>query len=153
MTPATSDRADRLRRLVLWRPDRWNWRDKHRIVWVSVAKLDASWRKEPTLWLPPGAGSRIGRWLAKQRSPRCRIVMPVIGWCVDVVRDERGRAVVDTGGYHVVFENGRHRTAYVRDHGAAALPVLVDASDADVIAAELGTPERETRISAETNRV
>jgi hypothetical protein len=111
-----------------------------------VAKLDASWRKDPALWLPPGSGSRIGRWLAKQRSLRCRIIMPVIGWVPEVIRDQRGRAIGETGAYHVVFENGRHRTAWVRDHGATALPVLVDASDADVIESELGTSDRVCRV-------
>jgi hypothetical protein len=136
-------------RTVLWKPDRWDWQDKHRIVWVSVAKLNASWRKEPTLWLPPGSGKRIGCWLAKQRSQRCRIIMPVIGWVPEVVRDQRGRAMAETGAYHVIFENGRHRTAWVRDRGATALPVLVHVTDADVIVAELGTAERETRIQDE----
>jgi hypothetical protein len=97
------------------------------------------------LWLPPGSGSRIGRWLAQQ-SDRCRIIMPVIGWCPEVVRDQRGRAIGETGAYHVVFENGRHRTAWVRDHGATALPVLACASNADEIAAELGTLERTCRL-------
>ena len=44
-------------RTILWKPDRWDWRDKHRIVWVSVAKLDALWREDPVLWLPPGSGT------------------------------------------------------------------------------------------------
>jgi hypothetical protein len=135
-------------RVVLWRPsDIWCWRDRHRVVWVDIAKLDASWRKKSTMWLPPGAGRRIERWLARQ-SPRCRIIMPVIGWCPEVVRDQRGRAIGETGAHHVVFENGRHRTAWARDLGASALPVLVHVSDADVIAAELGTSERVCEVRA-----
>ena len=144
-SPRSDDIAMTRRTLLHWRPDRWDWRDKHCIVWVSIAKLDASWRKAPAFWLPPGSGSRFGGWLAKQ-SPNCRIIMPVIGWVPEVVRDQRGRAIGETGAYHVLFENGRHRTAWMRDHGATALPVLADFEQAEVIEAELGTVERCTLV-------
>jgi hypothetical protein len=133
------------KRCVLWMPPTWDL-DRYRIIWVSVAKLDASWQKEPpSYYLPPGAGTYIGRWLLAQ-SPRCRVKMPDIGWVPDVTRDARGRAIGETGQYHVAFGNGRHRTAWMRDHGATALPVVVRNVDdqAEIIAAELGTVERET---------
>jgi hypothetical protein len=39
MTNVTRATSDREARLLHWRPDRWDWREKHRIVWVSVAKV------------------------------------------------------------------------------------------------------------------
>jgi hypothetical protein len=131
-------------RTILWKPDRWYWQDKLRVVWVDVPKLDASWREDAPMWLPPGSGARIGRWLAKQTSPRVRVMMPVVGWLPHAIRDERGRWLADSDRHHIVFENGRHRTAYMRDHGATAMPVLAYYAVADIIAAELGTSERRT---------
>jgi hypothetical protein len=65
--------------------------------------------------------------------------MPVVGWLPHAIRDERGRWLADSDRHHIVFENGRHRTAWVRDHGATAMPVLAYYSVTDIIAAELGT--------------
>ena len=118
-------------RRVLWMPPTWDL-DRYRIIWVSVAKLNSSWQKEgPPYYPPPGTGAYFGRWLLAQ-SPRCRVKMPELGW---------GKGCAG-------FVNGRHRTAWLRDQGATALPVFVELIDdqTDVIAAELGTTERETWI-------
>jgi hypothetical protein len=74
--------------------------------------------------------------------------MPVVGWLPHAIRDERGRWLADSDRHHVVFENGRHRTAYLRDHGATAMPVLAYYTVADIIAAELGTSKRCSVINA-----
>lgn len=129
--------GDHLMREVLWRPSRFDWRDAHRIVWVSIAALDTSWRKDGVFYLPPMLGSegryvRFGSWL-RSNHPRRRVKMPVVGWCPDKI-----------GTYHISFEDGRHRTAWLRDHGATALPVLVHHSDYEAIADNVGTAERQT---------
>jgi hypothetical protein len=127
MTP-TSSRADRLLR---WKPHRWDWQEKHRIVWISVEALDASWQKDCCYVAAGGKGGnafryqRFGQWL-RASNPRRRIQMPVVGFPGDCVG----------------FEDGRHRFAWLRDHGVDALPVMTYLSDVDAIAATFGTSRR-----------
>jgi hypothetical protein len=131
-----------MERRVLWKPKYFNWSDRHRIVWVSVAAFDASWRKDVGYYVAPGAingdgtawrYARFGRWL-QAGNPRRRVNMPVVGY--------------NSTLRCVGFEDGRHRTAWLRDHGAMALPVLVYIDDADIIATELGTAERTCYLSS-----
>jgi hypothetical protein len=137
-------------RVILWKPPREDWREKHyRIVWVSIAKLDASWQADGPVYLPPmlGAGGRYRRfeqWLLAS-NPRQRVKMPEIGW--------RWRLPWCCDCGHASFGDGRHRTAWLRDHGATALPVLVHAEQAYQIIRELGTAERRTIIRLHQARV
>jgi hypothetical protein len=76
---------------------------RYAIVWVNIAKLDAAWRNDDPLgqfYIPAGRG-----YVASMTEP---IKMPIIGV-----------------GVSVGFENGRHRFAWARDHGAESLPVCV----------------------------
>lgn len=105
-------------------------------VWVDVAKLDASWRKDD-LYIGPGGEGGIrtrypdfGRWLASADAP---VGLPEvsIGW-----KDE------------VVFGNGRHRFSWMRDHGAKAVPVMVPAERALDFETRFGTSLRRTVLAA-----
>jgi hypothetical protein len=103
-------------------------------VWVDVAKLDASWRKDD-LYIGPGGEGGIrtrypdfGKWLAAEHVP---VGLPEVslGW-----KD------------HVVFGNGRHRFSWMRDHGAQALPVMVPSEMAQAFRQRFGTPLRQTTL-------
>jgi hypothetical protein len=90
--------------------------------------------------------SKLGGW-GWPPEKGVRVIVPEIGWVPGVVRDARGQAARRDGRRHVVFLNGRHRTAWMRDNGASALPVIVDVEQAEVIAAEIGTTERATTVT------
>jgi hypothetical protein len=56
-------------RTILWRPhDLWCWRDKRRIVWASIAKLDASWQEDAPMYVP-ARRRRLLRPLAARPEP------------------------------------------------------------------------------------
>lgn len=104
------------------------------VVWVDVARLDASWAKD-TCYVGPGGQDGIGRryaafgeWLAEGNGP---VEMSEVG----------------IGGWgNVAFGNGRHRFSWMRDHGVTALPVVTYAEDAEVFAEKFATTERKTII-------
>jgi hypothetical protein len=50
---------------------------------------------------------------------------------------------LDDGGI-ITFTDGRHRVAWLRNHGVEALPVEVPPDQAATIQARLGTPCRES---------
>ncbi|WP_186130644.1 hypothetical protein [Burkholderia gladioli] len=85
------------------------------IVWTDVARFDHAWRSAPDYIGPSGVGSlhagryeNFGAWLA-ERIGRVAVWMPHV--CL-----HRGE---------IVFSDGRHRFAWLRDHGLAALPMTV----------------------------
>jgi hypothetical protein len=73
------------------------------VVWVNVAKLDAALRIARV-----DADAAWHRQFIAFLERGIPVRMPIIG-------------VYDDGS--VVFEDGRHRFAWVRDHGAESLPV------------------------------
>lgn len=106
------------------------------IVWIDITKLDRSFQQDTGFYVGPGGEGgiddrydRFGEWLA-QGIP---VKMPEVGlnW-----RGEIG------------FGNGRHRYAWMRDHGAKALPVTVPAEEADDIRRRFGTRLRATVLRA-----
>src|SRR5690348_11870497 len=82
------------------------------IIWADVAKADALWSLD-TLYIPRGVPDhrgkyeRFGNWLSKSTTPV-----------------EMAHVCVAPGG-SLSFTNGRHRFAWVRDHGALAVPFTV----------------------------
>lgn len=97
------------------------------IIWISIAKLDASWRNDGRYYLGYGHGASAECWVRKY--PRLR--MPHVG--------------LDDAGT-VTFTDGRHRFAWMRDHGARALPVSCDRESATAIKKRFGSRSRRTRI-------
>lgn len=100
-------------------------------VWISVAKLDASWKRRPVEYIGPGGigpaigdrYSRFGVWLQRGE--------PVwIAW-VGLAADGE-----------ISFTDGRHRFAWLRDHGVTALPIDVDPDEVVTIEERFGTAER-----------
>jgi hypothetical protein len=106
------------------------------VVWISVAKLDASWKNDGIYYVGVGACGpgnakptkykAFGEWL-KQGDP---VWMPHIG--------------ISDG--HVSFSDGRHRFAWLRDHGVRTLPVTVSPGIAAEIRRRFGTQSRTSRL-------
>ena len=99
-------------------------------VMIDVAKLDASFAKDREFYVgPQGAGGisgryeRFGNWLNNGEA----VGMPEV--CLN-----------DNG--EVAFINGRHRFAWMRDHGVKKLPVAVPAEDAKAIQSKFGVHTR-----------
>lgn len=105
------------------------------VVWVDVAKVDASFKLDRNFYVGPkgsanaiaGRYERFGEWL-KAGEP---VAMSEIGL-----------------GYRdiITFTNGRHRFAWMRDHGAKAVPVVTEASRAKEFVAMFGSNLRRTII-------
>lgn len=100
------------------------------IIWVNIAKLDASWRNDGGYYLGQGRGDSADRWIRKYR----RLRMPHVG--------------LDSSGV-LSFTDGRHRFAWMRDHGAKALPVSCDRESAREIKRRFGSRSRQTKIREE----
>lgn len=105
------------------------------VVWVSVKKLDASWRRDISYYVGrgvtgPGNGrpsryKRLGEWLTATDV----IWMPHVG-LVDAI---------------ISFSDGRHRFAWLRDHGVRSLPVTVSPQIEAEMKRLFGTKSRESR--------
>jgi hypothetical protein len=100
------------------------------IVWVDVAKLDASFKFDRGFYVGPqgsenGIAGRFDTWV-KGGEP---VEMSEVGF------GARG---------NVTFTNGRHRYAWMRDHGAEAIPVVTETSRAKEFVEQFGTSLRQT---------
>lgn len=108
------------------------------IVWIDVAKLDQSWRHDGIYYVRPGGEpgqsisvaryERFGRWIADHDET---IWMPHVGF------NDEG---------HVSFTDGRHRFAWLRDHGVRSLPVTVSLETAAEVDRRFGTESRISRL-------
>lgn len=120
---------------VSWNPPRqacadWSVRDDI-VVWVSVAKLDEAWKRDHGFYIGPcGSGAaiedryaRVGAWLAAKQDG---VDLPVVA--------------ID--GDMVAFSDGRHRFAWLRDHGVRAMPVQVPADQVAEFERKFGVGER-----------
>lgn len=100
------------------------------VAWVDVAALERSFAAGDQYVGRGGAGcgqagryENVGRHIMSGRD----IWMPLVSL------RENGR---------IRFTDGRHRFAWVRDHGAAALPVTIDPAKVERLAALFGTKLR-----------
>jgi hypothetical protein len=102
-------------------------------AWIDVARLDAAWRGSqqyvgfggqavPGGSAMPDRYERFGLWL----EPGVDVHMPF----------------VSLEGEGVSFNDGRHRFAWCRDHGVAALPVEVCEAEMAAFAERFGTESR-----------
>jgi len=129
-------------RQILWIPE---WQARGRLnsgdatVWIDVVRLEVCWPRD-YLYIAKGAPDhrwgyeKFGRWLSQATVP---VEMPHI-------------SIDETNQIH--FTNGRHRFAWMRDHGAKALPVTICDREAGVLSELAGTELRECRIE-QTQRV
>lgn len=104
-------------------------------VWVSVSALEASFRRSDE-WVGPGGSGqgRPGRYsnIGKMIRSGIDIFMPTL------TLDYRGEAV---------FTDGRHRFAWVRDHGAEAIMIATGPAEAAKLEELFGTNLRTCQIS------
>ncbi len=99
-------------------------------VWISVAKLNASWKKNHEQYIGLGGSGpvigdryqRFGDWLRKGEA----VWIPWVG--------------LDNG--EISFTDGRHRFAWLRDHDAKAIPIDVDPDIAGEMRGRFGSGER-----------
>jgi hypothetical protein len=122
-------------RIIRWTPER---RGDDRVLWISVSKLDAAWRRDRGNYLATGGGEvdgihfrykRFGIWLYHAQ---VKIWMPHIG----------------ADGRCVSFTDGRHRFTWLRDRGVVALPVSVAPCEFFSMARRYGTRTRVCRLPA-----
>lgn len=103
------------------------------IVWVDVSKANICWQKDD-FYIPEGAPEhrgkyeRFGLWLC---SASCKVEMAHVS--------------IGRGG-SISFTNGRHRFAWMRDHGAKALPFTIWRGQATRLAKLAGTNLRSCQL-------
>lgn len=110
------------------------WEDERpdSVVWVDVAALDAKWRESDQYILPGGMNgqdrryAKIGSWFAEH--DHCEMAFA---------------SVAEEG---LTFTNGRHRFAWLRDHGVMAIQLQVSASQEDIFTVLFGTALRASRL-------
>ena len=101
-------------------------------VGVDVLALDSSWQRDSDYVQPQGfngLGDRyaeFGEWLSKATEP---IWMPTISYS-------------EATDWHVAFTDGRHRFAWLRDHGVKTLPVATDPGEVVNLKERFGTSSR-----------
>jgi hypothetical protein len=108
-----------------------------RVVWVDVVKIDERWKLDRNFYVGPQAqtGSPIkGRYerFDNWRKSGEAVEMPEMGL-----------------GYRDLpsFTNGRHRFAWMRDHGAQAVPVVTPVDGADRFEEMFGSNLRKTIVT------
>lgn len=111
-----------------------SWSDNP-VVWIDVAKLDATWSEECSNYYLgadlrdwPSSGmpyryKRFGEWIVGSSAP---IRMSFAG--------------LDSGW--LSFGDGRHRFTWLRDHGVEALPIEVSRATVQEFASRFGTALR-----------
>jgi len=108
-----------------------------RTVWIDVAKFDQAFKRDRAYIGPNGEqGIRnryqnFGEWLKKGLP----VAMPMVYVGADSWRK------------NVCFGNGRHRYAWMRDHGAKTIPVVVPHDQAKEMAKLYGSVNHDTVIS------
>lgn len=113
-----------------------DWGDEQdAVVWVSVPALDAAWMLDVGCYIEAcGKGaaiddrySQFGEWFVASSDP---VELPVVSIEDDIVG----------------FTDGRHRFAWLRDHGVLAIPVQVPADQAHEFEQRFGIAERTSLI-------
>jgi len=131
------------KREIAWRPERFA-KDDYEVVWLDIAKFDELWRGEIGFYIErdpdaeKGIDNRylnVGNWI-------------MAGNDVDLpsVSGDDYFASTELAG----FVDGRHRFAWVRDHGAKAIPVIMDKDKCAEIKRRCGTDERICQVTYNT---
>lgn len=121
-------------RLLQWEEMTVAWGEPDLVVWVDVTALNHSWARTTEYIGPGGSGpaigdryARFGAWVRKG--------LPI--WMPNLALHEN----------EVSFTDGRHRTAWLRDHGVQALPVQIGPELLDIFQTRFGTEWRESVLS------
>lgn len=102
------------------------------VVWLDVASVEASFSADSNRYVGKGGAGAGQRGRYNQIGSLIQSGRPV--WMPHLSIDDDGA---------LLFVDGRHRFAWVRDHGATALPVTTDPDGAAQLAAGFGTRLRE----------
>jgi hypothetical protein len=102
------------------------------VVWIDVARLDEAWRGDGSYYVAFG-----GQGGSEERVARAgeRFMAGLETWMPEVCLEADGT---------VTFADGRHRFAWCRDHGVAAMQVAVCRECEDEVRRRFGT---DTRVS------
>jgi hypothetical protein len=130
------------KREIAWLPERFD-KDEDEVVWLDVAKFDELWRgdfnyieRDPSA--QKGLHNRyhaVGNWIMTGRD----VHMP----------HASGDEYFASNGV-VTFGDGTHRFSWVRDHGARAIPVVMNKDDCAEIKQRCGTDERVCEVTYST---
>lgn len=121
-------------RRLEWEEMKVAWGEPDVIVWVDMQALNESWSRTPEHIGPGGSGPAIGNRYAKFGT-WIRKELPI--WMPNIALHE----------HEVSFTDGRHRTAWLRDHGVKALPVQIGPDLLEIFQARFGTAQRESILS------
>jgi len=118
---------------IKWRKQ---WGDDDRIVWVNVAKLEIWWKAEgPSHYFVRGQGRPNAYRIIEERVQRGEVLpMPHLSFYYD-------------NPNRIGFTDGRHRFAWVRDHGGAVMPVTFHRTEAARARKIFGTKRRICTVS------
>lgn len=105
------------------------------IVWLDVASVEASFSMDREHYVGVGGLSAGQRGRYDNIGKLIQSCRPV--WMPHLSLDDGGA---------VCFTDGRHRFAWVRDHGASAIPVTTNPDEAVQLATRFGTSLRECHV-------
>jgi len=102
------------------------------LIWVDLTKIDFYWKSDRSYVGRGGTGAAIagrykkfGEWIMKGNEIEY----------VSLNRSSEG---------HIVFTDGRHRTAWLRDHGVVAMPILTENQSTQWLLEKCGSDLRES---------
>jgi len=104
-------------------------------VWIEVSKLDESWQQSEQYVAPGGYRGesykyeRFGKWVTHAVKAHPLIWMPHVN-------------LNECTGLLIDFTDGRHRFAWLRDHGVRRLPVTTDPAEAKNVRKQFGARGR-----------
>lgn len=128
---------------IYWKPPRPtspDWGDPDTVsVWISVQKLDAAWQLSTGDYIGAGGtGAAIedrynefGEWIISTGG-REHVEMPILGLDEDSVS----------------FTDGRHRFAWLRDHGVLAIRIEVESEQQKEFETHFGSADRHSIITS-----
>jgi hypothetical protein len=127
--------------IIPWKITKYAFSDPYTSVWVDVVKLDAMLRLPEAKLIYVGfAGENgiLGKYKGVDEFVRSGRAMEMS--TVGIYSAPGGRRIP-------YIKDGRHRFAWMRDHGARAVPVTVLESEAREIASIVGTSDRICRVT------
>lgn len=95
------------------------------VIWIVVSQVNEAWQKSD-LYITPGGGwagnperyDKFGKWMERKEP----VQIASLGIVDDVIE----------------FNDGRHRFAWLRDHGVTVMPVHVDPDKVELVKNRFG---------------